>query len=493
MKKVLALVLALLMLVALFAACKDKPNDPNNKPGGDATDTDDIVIKKFGGEDYKILYNSVIPSGDYNEFTGSLGGDLVQYAVEERKYEVEKQFDVNVSITEIKGGWGERKDFTAAVRAEKMSGGNDGYDLIATHSVYLGWMGIEGLGKDMADYPDYIHFNKPWWNQNLYDALNLKGHVFMMIGDIGMSVYEFINVMFVNETQFDSYFSDQGGVDTLYDLVDAGEWTWEKLWEYASDFGTGEGTNGDGKYGLYTNAHSMIACFISQDAHLYQKDATGKLAIPNALSRKESNILRDMIEYFAKDNLRYDVFGFSGNGAGQISPLFLAGDVLFYPQTLDEAKRLFSGATEDYGILPLPKYDTMQEMYITQCRDTVTGVMIMSTTKNEEKTAIVTEGLAYYGHKIITPAYYEQSLVNRYIDKYTDILNTIRAGLSYQEGLSYLQSSSGDFCSIHFNMFHQAILGNGANADIVYASSVAVGRNELTTFYNKLARLGITY
>ena len=490
MKKLIALMLALLMLVALFASCGGKDNPDNKGNDGQPTDNtpdETIVVRDFGGTDYTVLTNSYT---DY-EFNGSLAGDSVQYAVMEREYEVEKTFNVNVEINSIKGGWGERKTFTAAVRAEKMGGGTDNYDLIATHSVVLGWMGIEGLGKDLSEYSEYIDFQKPWWSQNIYDELNLNGHLFMMIGDITYTLYEYLNVVFVNETQFEDYFADQGGVATLYDLVDAGEWTWEKLWEYASAFGTG--ASGDGKYGIRTNTHAWRASFVSQDAHLYFRDADGKLYLNSSLGRKENNIIEDMIEHYSQDNMEF-VVDFNGTHASAYNPEFLAGNILFYPQTLDEAKKLFSQASEDYGIVPLPKYDVEQEMYKTQCRDTLTAVMMMVTTKDDVKTAIVTEGMAKYGHDIIIPAYYENSLVNRYVDKYTDILDTIRAGLTYQPGDAYIQNSSGEGGSMRWDMFHLVVAHNGASqAATQYASKVASGQNELKTFYNKLEKLGITW
>ena len=505
MKKLIALVLALVMLCALFAACGSKTNTPSDKPDNtdnpgtndtpgtndDPGQKEEIVIRDFGGADYTVLYNSLPETnpGIY-EFKGDLGSDSVRYAVAERNYEVEKQFGVKLNLIPKVGGWGERKDFTSAVRAEKMGGGTDGYDLIATHSVYLGWMCIEGLGKDLANYPDYIDFSQPWWSQNIYDELNVNGHLFMMAGDIAHSLYSYINVMFVNETQFENYFSDQGGVDTLYDLVDAGEWTWEKLWEYADAFGSG--ANGDGKFGIRTNTHAWRASFVSQDAHLFYRDSDNRLTLNNALGKKEVDIIAQMTEHYAKDNNEF-VEDYGGTHAGEYNPEFIAGNILFYPQTLGEAQALFSKATDDFGIVPLPKYNADQEMYKTQCRDTVTAVMIMCTTKDEDKAAIVTEGMAYYGNKIVVPAYYEQSLVTRYVDKYTDILDTIRAGLTYQPGDAYLQSSGGDLPSMRWDMFVRTVKDGTIAASTKYEGNLAAGKNELKTFYNKLAKLGITY
>lgn len=496
MKKVLALILALLMMVALFAACNgDKPNDGKEQQDEQGQQGEDkpndqqseIVIKKFDGADYTILAKQ----DTKYEFEGSLGGDYVQQAVAQRTFDLENNFDVNYRLVPIPGDWGKRGEFKTAVLSEKMSGGTDGYDLIATHSIYLGWMGIEGLGKDMSLYSDYIHFDKPWWNQNIYDELNLKGHVFMMIGDIAHTLYEYITVMFVNEAEFENYFSDDGGTEMLYEMVREGEWTWSKLWEYASDFGTG--ASGDGKYGLATNAHAWRATFVSQEASLFERNSEGKLSLPNTLRRKESDIIREMTEYYAKDNIDFNV---DWSIHAQYNDDFTAGNILFYPQTLDQAKKLFSSENrDDYGVIPLPKYDTDQEMYKTQCRDTVTGVMLMCTTKDPERTAILTEAMAYYGHEYVVPAYYDVSLSTRYLDQYTDILETIRAGLTYQPWDAYIQPVSGDGNggTMRWDKFHLIVRGNGAQADAAYQSSLSVGRSELDNFYKKLALLGIVY
>lgn len=488
LRRIVLPLLVLALLLTALVGC----NGNGGKEGG-STETEDpatttpinpegdtIGTYDFNDEEFTILTRSETKY----EFAADkgLGGDTVERAVYKRNYEVQERFNVYLKILTQTGGWDQRSEFLAKVRAEAMGGGG-GYDLVSTHSVYLGWMTVEGLATDMATLPE-MDFSKVWWNQNLYDEININGHVYFMLGDICTTTYEYMQVVFMNETEFNNYFAEDG-VDTVYNLVENGEWTWEKCMDYALEYGT-DGNSDVLKYGMAQNIHSWRASFIGQDAYVYTRDAKRDLMITESPSEKLVGIVEDMIDFYAQENIFFHTAW--DTGASVLNKEFCGGNVLFYPQTLGEASVIAQSMKDQYGVIPLPKYDTYQEKYYTICRDTVSAVMIMSTTDAPEMSGVITEALCMYGHTVVTPEYYEIVLKVRYFDdpKYSAVLDTIRDGLTIQPVACYIENSE------HADMFLDVVLkADKSKITSTYTACATRAQIALNNFYTSMKAQGL--
>lgn len=486
LKKMILSLLVLSMLVAAFAGCNfGKKEEGTTDSVADATDTtprgsedDSIGDYDFDGEEFTILTREETKY-EFQSDKG-LGGDTVDRAVYKRNYNVSNRFNVSLKVVSRVGGWDQRAEFLSAVRAEAM-GGNGGYDLVSTHSVYLGWMAVEGLAYDMATLPE-MDFAKAWWNQNLYDEVNINGHVYFMLGDICTTLYEYLQVVFFNEDMFEDYFD--GSADVIYDLVQSGKWTWEDCMEYAK--AVENSAENVTKYGMVMNIHSWRASFVSQDAYLYERDDNGDLYLPEAPSDKMISIVETMIDFYANDNIMYHSDWGPGNEV--LTPLFTGGNVLFYPQMLGEASKLAQSMGGDaYGVIPLPKYDEWQEKYYTICRDTASAVMVMTTTDVPEMCGVVTEALCMEGYNVVTPEYYGVVLSTRYFSepKYGEILETIRDGLTILPTASFLEGMPS------YDMFHLLVLNGKREVRSAYDNDKASGQNKLALFYTQMKNSGL--
>ena len=489
LKKIILSLLVLSMITLTFAGCfGDKTTETQTSEevttsavaNGGVSEEDTFEEYDFDGAEFTILSRTETKY-EFDDSKG-LGGDTIARAVYKRNYQVEDRFNVDLKLITKIGDWEKRNDFLSVVRGEAM-GGTGGYDLVSTHSVYLGWMTVEGLATDMSTLPE-MDFSKSWWNQNLYDEVNINGHVYFMLGDICTTTYEYMQVMFVNETKFNDYFNEEG-IDTIYELVENNEWTWEKCMAYASAYGTGDSSD-TVAYGLAQNVHSWRASFISQDAYLYSRDDNGDLMITVNPSDKLIDIVEKMCAFYALDNVLFHTEW--NTGAGRLNPEFCSGNVLFYPQTLGEAATIASSMKDQYGVIPVPKYDVYQEKYYTICRDTVSSVMIMTTTDTPEMAGIVTEALCMYGQKLVTPEYYEIVLKVRYFSdpKYAEILDLIRDGLTIQPVDCYIEGAED--C----DMFIE-IVKNNRPTEIVsrYTQFSAASQRMLDTFYASLKNQGL--
>lgn len=489
-KRLILLILAMAMMLAILAGCttdkKENGSETESTGSSDVTDggsqgnvSDTLEAYNFGGKDFIIL----IREDTAYEYAANLGlgGDSVERAVYKRNHEVAQRFNATIETVKKPGGWDQRAEFLTAVRGEAMGGGG-GYDLVSTHSVYLGWMTVEGLAMDMATLPG-MDFSKAWWNQNLYDELNINGHVYLMLGDICTTTYEYMQVMFVNETKFNNYFSEDG-IDKVYDLVENEEWTWEKCIEYATAYGTQENTETT-EYGLAMNNHSWRASFISQDAYLFTRDENGDLMMELNPTSKLVSIVETMVGLYQRENIYLHVEW--STGAATINPMFSAGNVLFYPQTLGEAANIAKTMKDQYGVIPLPMYDTFQDQYYTICRDTVSAVMIITTTDDPTMSGVMTEALCMYGHELVVPEYYEIVLKVRYFDdpKYAEILDTIREGLTIQPVDMYIEGAED--C----DMFWEQVVNGRADVVSRYTQFSRSTQILLDNFYASLKEQGL--
>ncbi len=484
MKKILLFLLAALMILSVVGCNHEQEPTPGGDTSTDSVTTeqtatgDELGEKTFDG-DYTVFARE---ETDY-EYVGNLGGTSVEQSVWKRNHAVEERLGVTLKIVTSTGGWDQRTEFLGKCRNEILGGGTGNYDLISSHSVYLGTLGTEGLAVDLSTLPA-INMQKEWWNQNLYDALNINSHVYHMIGDIGYTLYEYLQVVFVNEDKFQSSGND---VEELYQTVEDGEWTYTKLFEYAVTYGAGVDGEDGGTYGLLTNVHAVRASFMAQDSYIYKRGEDGRYYYPETIPEKLINVVEQaMTEYKEKANILFHT-GWD-NGDATETPIFTSGRALFYSQTVGIAQKIKSGMSDRYGILPLPKYDSLQDSYKSLCRDTVTAVMVPTTSKDRDKTGYCTEAMAMYGYQIIRPAYYDTTLKLKQLNdpRYSGILDTVRDGLTYEAVESYLLKD----CPTADDFIVNSLTGN-IEPNTVYSWGVTRAKNALDEFYQKMETRGL--
>ena len=475
MKRVFTLLLALLMCMsALFGCSKEEEAVTENTAELVIDEGDGIGAYDFNGADFTILCRE---ETGY-EHIGDMEGTSINQKVYERNLMVSERFNVNLLTTPIKGNWDERESFLTALRVETMNP-TGAYDLVSTHGVYLGWTAAEGLSCDLTQLAE-IDLTKDYWNQNLYNELNIDGACYMMIGDIAHTLYEYLSVMFVNTDVFTEQNLLEDGVDGLYALVDEGTWTWGKLYELSKDYGINE----EGTYGFVMNAHAMRSAVISQDVHIYERDTDGKLFFPSAASEHLVNAVQNLSKFFQKSNALYT----KGWGTDEVTlnPIFADGKAMFYPQILGQSAALQETMGGGYAVLPLPKFDEFQSDYYTITADNASGIMVLNGTKDKTMSGVITQALCMYGQQLVTPEYYENALKYRYSNdpRTADMLDVIRDSLTVEPVATYYDTG------IDSDMFREIIMeGKMEGIESKYAGYQSRANAELKTFYEQIEML----
>ena len=98
--------------------------------------------------------------------------------------------------------------------------------------------------------------------------------------------------------------------------------------------------------------------------------------------------------------------------------------------------------TDDFGIIPYPKWDEDQENYHSTSVDEFTLFVIPKDIPDVEMTSIVTEALCAESYKKVVPAFYDVALKTKAArdNESAEMIDMIRDGLTFDFG--YLHSSA---------------------------------------------------
>ncbi len=391
----------------------------------------------FGGETLTVLVREDDGSGSVlwkNEFAvEEESGDVLCDAVYNRNLKVEDYLNIDIVYKKLAGDWGNKDSFLSNVRTSIMA--SDGlYDTIGSYQYYTPTLVVEGLYKNLYDFP-YIDYSQPWWPDAMLDEIALGDKLYFITGSISLSSYRDMIVTFFNKSIAEDF-----GIKP-YELVKNGEWTIDKAIELSSlvkgDLnGDGQYTVEDDRYG-YMN-YSVGEYFVSFGTRPSAKNDAG---IPE---------YRLSDERYAEAIDKLQEFLFSGDGTVSYvqssaytdrNKMFMEDRVLFFTTGLMFSDE-FRSMSSDFGIIPIFKYDEAQEKHYTRLADayTVFGVPI-DTTKSDEMLGAFLEAMATEGYKSISPVYYSTVLKDKVSrdEESIEMLEMIQSNLVYT--FDYLYSS----------------------------------------------------
>ena len=146
-------------------------------------------------------------------------------AIESQTYyhlkNVERELGIKFKIAiEQAGHYGYHGSFINKVQTLS---GADNIDLVSQYSLAASIGAQNGLYANLIDL-EYINWDAEYWSDSLYDFNAVNGKMYYCTGDLtGTSVRN----MFIMLYNYDMV--NENHMGNLYDLVDKGEWTIEKL------------------------------------------------------------------------------------------------------------------------------------------------------------------------------------------------------------------------------------------------------------------------
>lgn len=419
--RALSLILGAATLVGTFAACgqaaAETPSDTTAAETAAETTTDttgpvpDLPADlDYQGQSVNIWYftKNSDASEHFLDIQGAQDGDVVNEALFNRNLKVEDTLDCDLVFTDTGVA---SSDVGSSIRSIIMSGDTtyDIYNVVQWNSAkYV----TEGLYLNLANLP-YVDIEKPWWSSYYINEINIgKNSRYFLVGDISIDTIRCIACMYFNKNLYTNLFGD---ADSLYQEVLDGKWTLDdltaKVLASYSDLNGDNTVNEGDQFGLLSNTYNNIdILYFGAGCHTTSRDADNVpyLDMNNDRTANVMTKIYDLCYNTQGTRLAKDAAGVVqdnldfNNGYS----MFLMGFLYVSEQLRD--------MTNDYGIIPSPKYDETQETYKAVVHDIATLICLPSNCTKTEICGAVLEDMAYESYKSVTPAYYETAMKTKY-------------------------------------------------------------------------------
>ena len=485
--RLLCVVLALLMVTSVFAACgntgdEDTGTKETNVNTEAATDPVDSALNElraevdWGGNDFGIIYVNDI--GGYTEEVEAepesgdeTGSGVINDAVFERNTLFEEYCNLNFVLVPTPN-----PSIGSAIMAEVQTATGD-FHLITTTADAAASNATSGYLYNYLDLD--IDLEQDWWDAGTLDFA-LDGRVFFMDGSFNI-VDDDVTFVFM----FNKELRTEYKIDNPYDTVKAGDWTLSYFNSVVSQLAT---ENGDGKwdendtYGFSTPGSIGNTFFYG--AGLKYVENSREMDMPELVLDKKMeqalNVL-DMARSILQENNSTYV---APHGSEAISrDVFIQGRSLFYCEAASYLRGLNANMEREYGVVPVPKYDKAQANYTTWRHGIGSTLSIpTSVAKGDmEQFAMVLETYTLLSQKYVRPAYYEVMLTTRNVQdlESSEMLDLIFLHRTYDMAMYFTQ--------LGFNsLFESAVLSSGSNFASSYAAQSKRFDRQITSILRNL-------
>lgn len=387
----------------------------------------------FGGETVNFLYRNEIVNEFYVEEDT---GDIVDTAIYNSIKNVEDRLNVTINVTSRDGNMASaRAEYNDHIVNSILAGDNeyDWCDMLAAHAPSRI---SQGLFADLCEV-DYIDIDKPYYLQGFED-MKIDGKLYMISGDASLGYLKNSFVIYFNTEVAENY-----KIENLYELVESGKWTLDKLAEIAQI--ASEDLNGDGNYDendkigfLVHNYNHLVGFYGSTNTHMYDRNSDGTFDFTFG-SERDSSVCEKLFQTLYNTPGVYDC-NLSDTTESEVQPFneltnkFISGDILMMSAQMDESILYLRDMKSDYSVLPYPKYDEEQEDYITLSRSQHNAFVMPITCDSRDMAGAVMEALASEKYTNVLPAYFETALKVKYSrdDNTGRMLDIIQNSLSVQ-------------------------------------------------------------
>ena len=473
LKKTIAVAAAVLMLLPAAVSCSTKETPGNNTSKTTTAGSNDTTAAEvetnpyvqddglpdttFDGQTFIYLTCNEISGGemavmDYEEVTNDQLLDSIHY----RTQYVEERFDIEITDN--------TRSYSSIYNLVKDSVLAEDYAFNACYGfvTYMFPLSVEGNFIEFTKLPN-IDLDKPWWDQNAKEAFAVGGRLYYMVGDGNMFYNDYTSVLYFNKELMDEY-----NDESPYDLVKAGTWTVDKMYEMGinavADLNNdNEITKGDDRFGMICHSPTDEAFLLGCGVNLFELDNDGYPTITTD-SDNLQNACEAVAKLFTSGNFMNDTGG--GDGSDIQIP-FMSGQALFAGEVLQAARR-YRAMETNFGILPFPKLNEQQEDYITHTFWALYPVAIPAYFSNEDLVlaGCVMEAIQSASHNTVRSAYFDTALTSSKFlrdtesDEMLDIIFNTRL---------YPLSAMKDFGGIANGLINNVKRNNGAYTSLVDA------------------------
>ena len=405
--RILTLALALLMMLSVMLAAVScgTPDDPaeTGKGNGTAdgtiaeTETDSpyaqLEKEKYNREFTILIRDDCVEDFEVEKMTGDLLADKI--------YERNSAVSDDYGVTFVYQYQGFSYSGVNEALKQQVSGGLDDYDMFIGHKSSYTNLAMSNYLYDLNKITS-LDLTGAWWDQNCYKNLTVAGKTYVMTGDINpSSSMRISSCMVVNKDMMTELNKD---MDALNALTEEGGWTLDVLYEQSKDVTFD--LNGDSKIDYKDDRYCLTGWMMAAPYALYYGcnsnfvnvvDGTPELDYTDEkvtdIYAKVYSIMIEQNAYYVTQEPQY----------ATMFEVFTEGRALFSVLTLKLISQYLSDMEDNYGILPIPKYDTNQQEYTSFVNGSTGLVMLAKTESDTEFVGSIMEAMATYNYEHVTP------------------------------------------------------------------------------------------
>lgn len=429
LKRITAVLIALLMLVPTLASCSD--NTPaetkettaqqetaqtaeSTDASADESETEDERIKPnipesadFGGDDITFLhwYNTawtetVRQSRDI--YAEGITGEAINDAVYNRNIKIEDAYKVKIALQL------EQSTDIASMVGQQVTSGDNTFDVVYQLLSAAPALIQKSYFHNLFNVPN-IDLEKPWWDQNSISSLSTMGILPLVSTSINVNDKDATAALAFNKT-----IASNNQLEDLYTLVREGKWTYDKLTEMAE--ATYNDSNGDGTmtpddiYGFLGGRDVIDSLYHGSGSQFITKNENDEFVFTFGTER-DVDVISKGID-IVNSSWYFNHHAWKDQSDILYRQIFETGHGLFFWMRLDDVTNMRAGDA-DFGIIPIPKYEEAQDKYYSLVSQHTTGLMSIPITcagDDLSMVGMVLEALAAESHYTLIPEYIETSL-----------------------------------------------------------------------------------
>lgn len=422
-KRITTAILAMLMLVSTVSCARDGGNEQvttnpavsTNAPTESTVpeETQEYIKPDVTYKDETVTIASYDYRGDWDilKYTFTLDeikGDVINDAIVKRNTKVEEDFGVDLQLFSLNQS--DRAD-SSKLQKEILSGDDHIQIALAMNGGLAPMLASNSMLVDLKEIST-LDLSKSWWNQQANDEYTLYNKQMMAVGDI---------CFFNNGAPIVTYFSKDMvtdlGLENPYQLVYDGKWTQDKLMEMSR--AAARDLNGNSKvddadaFGFAGQPQQLEYILLSANVRISEHTADGEIKL-TLNSEKTIGIVEEITNFLLDRNVCRIQGKTEKEYANAFSeyfvPKLVAKELLFFSNQLLVALNL-RAAENDFGILPMPKYDEAQLEYVSTASNRWSDHVVVPISNTKlDMTGHILDALGYYSQQHVTPAFIDTSV-----------------------------------------------------------------------------------
>ena len=391
-----------------------------------------LTADNWGGGEFVILYigSEVVPNKDFS--AEALNGNVLNDAIYNRNMAIQDKYNFTINASHYSDS-----NISTMVNNSNKAGDN-AYHLVEVNGAYSMSMALNGQLYNLEAL-EYVNLDKPYWNSMILEGSSIEGKNYFAYSDANIHAYGATPCVLFNKEMLASF-----QLGDIYKIVTDGKWTFDTMSTMIQTV-TGD-LNGDGvitkddRLGYIAN-NFCVDCFISGTGYRMIPKNADDLPVLNVEDEKFYNIIDGIKKLCSEENGTFLIDRTSTATEAReywTEEAFVADRALFVGGNLKWAERL-RAMENDFGIVPLPKYDENQENYAVHFQANVGASMsVPSGNTDVVKISKVLEDIAYDSYLHVMPAYTEIVLEGQSVRDEESIvsLNIIRN--SYYSDLGFM-------------------------------------------------------